>query len=235
MNKKKVTKIILFTFLLLLVISLFLYKFYHEKTETNKNCDKLQLKETIHSLQEKTNNILKNLNENTTPTNTETNNRTLANNGTFFTDEQIEIILSNFLELQAHANCDSLLENLTEKGELHYDSSKNIILNDGTILTTIKFSDYKNAMLNYVSENEFEKNWNSTQHFSKNANGYLVKIQGGGGLRTYTIENIIKNNNLTFSAKTTAIVDDDITTKENENFTFTIKSYNGNCVIDSIQ
>ena len=89
-------------------------------------------------------------------------------------------------------------------------------------------------MLNYVSEKEFEKNWNTTLYFGKNDEGYLTKPQGGGGLRVYTIESCVKNNNSTYTAKTSSIAENDNSTKENKDFIFTVKSYNGNCVIDSI-
>ena len=90
-------------------------------------------------------------------------------------------------------------------------------------------------MLNYVSESEFEKNWTTSLYFKENSNGYLTKVQGGGGLRVYTINSIIKTDNLTYSAKTTATLVDLDNSKEDENFTFTVTSYNDNCVIDSIQ
>lgn len=229
MDEQKATKISLSTFFLILAIIIIIGMgtliciLYKEKTELNQKSAELQTQ--VNNL---TATIAKNINTNTSIANTDNND------STFFTDEQVKATLSNFLELQAHANCDSLLENLTEKGFLNYDSSKDTIQNDGTIITKIKFSDYKNAMLNYISESEFERNWSSTQYFSENTNGYLSKIQGGGGLRTYTINNLIKNNNSTYSAKTTSIVDNDTTTKENEDFTFTVKDYHGNCVINSI-
>lgn len=159
----------------------------------------------------------------------------ISNDNISFTDEQIKTTFSDYLELRAHANCDSLLEYLTEKGKLNYNSSQDIIQNDGIVVTTIKFSDYKNAMLNYVSESEFEKNWFSTLYFSKNSDEYITKVQGGGGLRVYTINNIKKIDNLTYFAQTTATLVDLDDSDEDENFTFTIKSYKGKCVIDTIK
>lgn len=244
MEEKKVTKISLSTFFLILaiiaiiVMGIFMYKLYNEKTEETKKSNELQtqvnsLNETVRDLQEKINNISETSNSNNSTENTSTTN-TSSNNSTSFTDEQVKTALSTFLELRAHANCDALLQNLTEKRNLNYDPSKNTILDDGTVVTTIKFSDYKNAMLNYVSESEFEKNWTSSQYFYENSNGYLNKAQGGGGLRVYTINSITKIDNSTYSAKTTATLVDLDNSQEDENYTFTVKSYNGNCVIDSI-
>lgn len=242
MEEKQVTKINLLTFFFILVIivmGIFIFKLYNEKTEETKNASELQtqvnnLNETVRNLQEKIDNTSETINSNNSTENTTTTN-TSNNNAISFTDEQVKITLSNYLELHAHAGCDALLHNLKEKGKLNYDSSKDNIQNDGTVITSIKFSDYKNAMLNYVSESEFEKNWTSSLYFNKNSNGYLTKVQGGGGLRVYTINSITKTDNSTYSAKTTATLVDLDNSQENENFTFTITSYNGNCVIDSIK
>ena len=242
MEEKKVTKISLSTFFLILsiivivVMAIFMYKFYNEKIEANKKSAELQsqlnnLNEIVNDLQGKINNVSDTINSNNSTENTTITN----NNSTSFTENQVKTALSNYLELRAYAGCDALLENLKEKGKLNYDSSKDTISNDGTIITSIKFSDYKNAMLNYVSENEFEKNWTSTQYFNENSNGYLTKVQGGGGLRVYTINSLTKTSDSTYSAKTTATLVDLDNSKEDENFTFTITSYKGNCVIDSLK
>ena len=155
-----------------------------------------------------------------------------SNQSEIFSDEQVKKALSDYLELKAHANCDALLEKLTEKRVLNYNSSSNKMQNDGTVVTSIKFSDYKKAMLNYVSESEFEKNWTTKKYFNESSNGYLTKAQGGGGLRVYTIKNISKVNATNYTAKATSVVEDNEYFEEN-NLTFAIASYNGKCVIDS--
>ena len=244
MEEKKVTKISLSTFFLILaiiaiiVMGIFIYKLNNDKSTEIQKSTELQaqvnsLNGTVSDLQEKINKVSETVNSNSSVPNTNTNN-TSNNSNTSFTDEQVKISLANYLELQAHASCDALLKNLTEKGKLKYDPSKDNILNDGTVITAIKFSDYKNAMLNYVSESEFEKNWTDKQYFSENSNGYLTKTQGGGGLRVYTIKSITKTSNSTYTAKATSVVDNNEYFEEN-NFTFVITSYNGNCVIDSLK
>lgn len=247
MEDKKITKISFSTFFLILAIIVIIAMacyIYIEKTNSSKEIANLEanatnMKSTINDLQGKINSISDTINsnsskENTTTATTSNNHDTVSNDSISFTDDQVKTTLSNFLELRSNANCSSLLETLAKKGKLNYDYSKDTYLNDGSILTTIKFSDYKNAMLNYVSEAEFENNWISTLNFKKSDSGYLIRLQGGGGLGVYTITSITKNNNLTYSAKTTCIVDNDESMKSNEDFTFTVKSYNGNCVIDSI-
>lgn len=235
MNEKKTTKISLSTFFLIIaiifivVMAIFMLIFYNEKVEATKKAESLQAE--VNNLQGKIDIILNTINSITVNENNSTNN-----NSKQFTDAQVKTALSNFLELKAHANCDALLENLTEKGKLNYDSSKNSFdQDDSTEITTIKFSDYKTAMLNYVSENEFEKNWTSAIYMKENDDGYLTKAQGGGSLRVYTIISITKNNDSSYLAKVSFVVDDiDDSTEEYEDLTFTIKSYNNNCVIDSV-
>ena len=249
MEGKKVTKISLSTFFLIfaiiviIIMGIFMYKLYNERIETNERnaeletqVDKLNIvannTQKEESTMENINSSSLNENINTTTTN---NDNTTSNESNSFTDKQVKKCLSDFLELSSHANCDDLLQILTEKGNLNYNPSKDNILDDGLVITNIKFSDYKKAMLNYVSEDEFKKNWTSSQYFEKNKDGYLTKVQGGGNLRIYTIKSITKKSDLNYYAKTTSIVDDTDEAKENENFTFKVKSYNGKCVIDSIK
>lgn len=243
MEEKNVTKISLSTFFLILaiiaiiVMGIFIYKLNNDKTAEVQKSTELQaqvnsLNGTVSDLQNKIDKVSETVNSNTPVENSTTNN-TSNNNSTSFTDDQVKTALADYLELQAHAGCDALLENLTEKGKLKYEPSKDNILNDGTVITTIKFSDYKSAMLNYVSETEFNRNWTNKQYFSENSNGYLTKVQGGGGLRVYTIKNISKTNDTSYSAKVSSVVEDNEYYEENS-CTFTIKSYNGKCVIDSI-
>ena len=126
-----------------------------------------------------------------------------------FTDEQVKTALANYLDLYSHANCAETLYYLTEKGYLNYDPLTDKISNKNEPpVTNVKFADYKKAMLNYVSEAEFEKTWNSSQYIVKNDDGYILSPEGGGGLRVYTIKNISKINDTTYSAKTSSVVDD---------------------------
>lgn len=243
MSEKTPIKISLSTFFLILaivviiVMGYFMYKLYNDKVEETRKATDLQkqvnsLNGTVNDLQGKINNIADTINPNQTSENTtnSTNNNT---NNEVFTDEQVKKAIADYLELDAHANCGALLGKLTEKGQIKYDSSKyDINTNTGEITTNVKFSDYKKAMLNYVTEAEFEKNWTSKKYFSESTNGYLTTMQGGGGLRIYTIKNVSKIDDKTFSAKTSSVVEDNEYYEEN-NYTFTVKSNNGKCVIDN--
>lgn len=151
-----------------------------------------------------------------------------------FTNKQVKKSFSDYLKIKSTNGGQDLLVWLTKKGKLNYKSSKDKELKNGTIVTNIKFSDYKKAMLNYVSKNEFEKNWNS-KYFGKNSKGYLTTVNGGGSNSVYTIKSITKNKNTKYTAKTSYIVDkSESTRKYNKKFTFTVKAYNNKCVIDSV-
>ena len=247
--ENKTTKISVSTFFLIvalviiIVMGIFMSKMNKEKIEATNKSSELQtqvdnLNGEVSDLQGKIDNIKNTINSNNTAQNTVTTdiiNNNNNNNNTSFTNEQVKECLSNYLELLSHSRCSSLLECLSEKGALKYDYTKNTPLENEGILTTIKFTDYKKAMLNYVTETEFEKNWTNVLGFSQNNKGYLIRLEGGGGLAVYTIGNITKINETTYSANTSYIVDEDDTMKGNEDYTFSVKSYNGKCVIDSIK
>lgn len=239
MDKKEPIKVSMSTFFLIIaiiviaVMGYFMYKLNNDKMiETNKASELQEqvniLNGTVNDLQGKINNINDTINSNNSSDNTNNSINNVA-----FTDGEVKKAISDYLELSAHAGCDALFSKLTEKGLINYDSSKyEINTTTGEITTNIKFSDYKKAMLNYVTEAEFERNWTSKQYYSENANGYLTKLQGGGGLRVYTIKSVSKIDNTTFSAKTSSVVEDNEYYEEN-NYTFVVKSNNGKCVIDS--
>lgn len=89
MEDKKVTKISLSTFFLILsliviiVMGIFMYKFYNEKTEATKKSAELQtqvnsLNETVSNLQGKIDNISETINSDNSDENTTTNNDGIA-------------------------------------------------------------------------------------------------------------------------------------------------------------
>ncbi len=241
MEEKKTTKISLSTFFLILaiiaicVMGFFIYKLNDDKTKESEKVSELNkqitsFENTVNSLQEKIDTI-----SNTSVSN-EKNINANTNANTSFSEEQVKKAISNYLELDANANCGTPLDTLKKNGRINYDLSKSTVnTNNGEVTTNVKFSDYKKAMLNYVTESEFERNWTSKVGLKEDSNGYLTHGQCGGGLRVYTINSIDKIDDLNYTAKTTSMVENDNSTKSNENFTFTVKAYNGNCVIDSVK
>lgn len=234
MDEKKSIKISLSTFFLILaviviiIMGYFIFKISKENSTDKEKITELNQKVTNlenskSELQEKTKNILETKNASNT-TNTE------KKENESFTDETVKNAISNYLELKASAECSSLETTLEAKGLLSFDFSKYTTLDNGKMKTNIKFSDYKNAMLNYISESEFEKNWTSTLDYENSNDGYLVIPNGGGDLHPYIIKSITKNDNSSYSVQTTFSGDNNY-----ENFVFTVKSYNNKCVINSVE
>lgn len=229
MEERKTVKLSLSTVFLIIalivivVMAIFMHKLYNEKEEALSN--------TIN-----TSNLIEN-NTTTNKGNTSNsieNNTTTNNGNTSFTEDQVETTLSNYLELMAQQDGQDILQVLTEKGKLNYKNSDDKISNAGAVTTNVKFSDYKKAMLNFVSETEFEKNWNS-KWFSQNSDGYVTTVEGGGTVPIYTIKSINKTDESNYTAQTSYIIDENEPTPSyDKTFTFTITSYNGKCVIDSL-
>lgn len=253
--EKNVIKISFSTFFLILaviaivIMGVFMYKISKDKSAEQQKSNELQSQ--VNNLQEKIDQISNTINSNTINSNNtsiskdnnvnnsntiETSkNNTNNTNNKLLSEEQVKNAIAQYLELQANANCGTPLNLLKEKGKIDYDPSKDTInTSNGVISTNVKFSNYKNAMLNYVTESEFEKNWTSKIGLGENSNGYLTHFQGGGGLRVYTIKSISKIDDTTFYAKTSSVVEDNEFYEEN-NYTVKVKSVDGKCVIDSFE
>ncbi len=253
--EKNVIKISFSTFFLILaviaivIMGVFMYKISKDKSAEQQKSNELQSQ--VNNLQEKIDQISNTINSdntsiskdnnvnnsNTIETNKNNTNKNNTNNtnNKLLSEEQVKNAIAQYLELQANANCGTPLNLLKEKGKIDYDPSKDTInTSNGVISTNVKFSNYKNAMLNYVTESEFEKNWTSKIGLGENSNGYLTHFQGGGGLRVYTIKSISKIDDTTFYAKTSSVVEDNEFYEEN-NYTVKVKSVDGKCVIDSFE
>lgn len=253
-QNKKISLVAIFLIISIIIIVLmgiFLFRFYNEKIEEAKKATELQtqvnsLTNIVSELQEKMKNASEVINSDSQDTtkdnNTSTTDNNASNNNIAFTDEQVKNAISDYLELSGYAQCDLILDRLTEIGKISYDHSKDDVKKNGDMITTVKFSDYKKAMLNYVSENEFNRNWTTALFFDESVDGYLIKIQGGGVLRKYTVDELTKindktylANNTRYLAKVTVAVDGVDEDKGTQSYKFTISTYNNKCVIDSIE
>ena len=86
-------------------------------------------------------------------------------------------------------------------------------------------------MLDYVTEDEFKRNWSSDNNYNENSDGYLTRLQGGGDLVQYKVNNITKKENLTYTVNATSSIAGE--SSETENYEFTLKNVNSKCVVDS--
>ena len=239
MEEKKVTKISLSTFLLILsiiviiVMAYFIYKLNNDKQLANNKVTELNkqvsgLESTVNNLQGTISDISNTIN-NSTETKTDSNSNTQANESgkKTFSNDEIKNAIQNYLDLVGarEGSPEGLLVKLgltnfganTEKADNNY------------IKTNIKYSDYKTKMLNYMTEQWFENNF--TKSF-KNVNGYLYYFDGGATGLEYEVKSItIKGDysDLNYIANVDNIHLDD--SREQLNIEFHIENNNGKCVI----
>ena len=216
MEEKNATKISLSTFFLLLaiiaiiVMGLFIYKLNIDKNIEIQKSNELQsqissLNETVNDLQGKINNI----SENNVAENTSKTDNSKDSNETNQNTNNDKILYSN----------EQVKKALSDYLELRSYANVSAILERLTEKGELNYNHSKDKLINNTNTNP---------------NIYLTKPEGGGGLRTYTIKSINQKSDLTYEAKTNYIIDDNKKDSGSEDFTFTIESYNGKCVIDSI-
>ena len=145
----------------------------------------------------------------------------------------IEKALTNYYDLISASNCDYLLEELTEKGDLSYDQTQNNELDNGLIITSIKKSDFKNAMLNYISEEEYNRNWDEC--FGENEEGHLTKVNGGGNNPVYTIESLEQVEGSHYIAEISYTIDETDDEIYNEVVEIYFNIQNDKCVVDLVE
>ena len=244
-DNKKTNKITLSTYiailavLIIVVMAGFIYmqKINSDREIAGLKTDAEELKATVSELQGKLDsisNIAETSNEEEKTTNTSVADEMTS---TSFTDEQVKESLANYFELKMTMG-DQILKKLTQKGLLNYNESENKeIVRGGNlenkVTMKVKFSDYKKAMLNYVSESEFNKTFQDD--FIVESNGDLSYETGIGGPDVYsTVKSITKKDDLSYTAKMEFVTQESLDPAEKETYNFTIKNYNGCCVIDSI-
>lgn len=247
-EKKTVKKKLPIVFLILAILVImamgyFICKLYQEKETANAKAGELtqqvsELEGTVENLQEEIDHFSDTTNttdntEETVETTVETTveNNVPANtnaNQTFSTDE-IKTALQDYLNLKGIL-AGSPEELLVYLELLTYEDNTEIvreIVDEYYIKTSIPYSEYKNKMLQYMTEQWFESNF--TDWF-KNKDGYLYYFYGGGSGMIFEVESItINEKGPGYIANVYNVHFDD--SREQETFEFQISDYNGNCVI----
>ena len=185
------------------------------KAQTTENSIENTVQNT--EVENSTNNIF----DDNNVTNTNTNTKT-----TEYTDKIVEDALEEYLELKEENEKSpaSLLEELDLIEDEHYFSNK--AGNDGYVKTDIQYSNYKNAMLRYVSEKLFDEKF--TQNFQdKNGTLYFLDKKGTSFVE-YDIRSVKNNGNNSYTAD--VYVEN---LRQNKTIEFSIENYNGRCVINS--
>lgn len=241
MEEKKVTKISLSTFFLILAIIVILFMVYYiytEKKDSDKEISTLkenteEMKNTINSLQEKSNSTSNTINSNINNENNDyqqnTTTSNIENKGVTFSNNEIKTTLQNYLDLIG-AKEGSPINMLVKLGLCNYGDYNNVTpTDDNYIKTNIKYSTFKEKMLQYVTEECFYNNFNT---FYKDQNGILYYFDGGATGMQFEVKDIsIKGDysSQAYIAQVYTINLDD--SKELNNIEFHIANNNGKCVI----
>lgn len=142
------------------------------------------------------------------------------------TEEELRKIISEFLIIDGKGHTDSILNYLN----IGYDESKEVYdEKSDLIITNVKYDDFKNKMLNYMTKDYFNKEYGDK--YIKDENGYIRKGQGGGEYPEYKINKITKIKDLSYTVDVTATDYNDKSI--NEIYEFTFKKYNNKLVVDT--
>ena len=139
---------------------------------------------------------------------------------------EIQTLFENFLKIDASAYKRNILELLN----IGYDKNKDVDYEDN-IITNVKFDDYKNAMLNYITEEFFEREYTSNIGFTKSEDGFVIKPNNRDYEITYKVTGIIEKEDNSYIASITETNENDVTYKGTREFT--VKKQNEKLVIDS--
>ena len=169
---------------------------------------------------------------NTTSENeSQTSNKNTTNK---FTNTQIKKSIQNYLDLLGTltGSPEGMLVKIGLFDNGKYDNAKRT--DDNYINTKIKYSTYKNKMLNYVTEELFDKEFSGKNPYTvKKVDGYLYYFDGGATGEEYKVKDItIKGDysDTAYIAQVYKTYPD--YSKDLKNIAFHIDSNNGKCVID---
>lgn len=212
MSDKKNIKISLSSFFLIIAIIIILimgyaiYRLYAKKSVAETQVDNLNSK--IESLESQVDGLQTTINSvsaaisNGTNSNTSNVNQSSNTNNTTDTEAintKCKTTLDKYLNLigTSEGSPENLLVELNLLTTDKFEKLKNNS-NENYIKTSVKYEDLKNAMLDYVTEDFFETNFEKNDNY-KNSNGYVSVINGGGSGISYTIKNFelkSKSNNI---------------------------------------
>ena len=189
-----------------------------------------KLENRINALENENNNQINTVSTIQTETNTLVGQEVNTTSKTF-TNEEIKTCIQNYLDLvgRNEGSSEGLLVylNLTtyQEQKEHTD--------DNYAKTNIKYSDFKNKMLNYMTEEWFEEKFMKTfiERY-KDVDGYLWYLDVGASGTEWEVESVTLKgdySDTSYIAKAYNVHFDD--TKELENIEFHIENYNGKCVI----
>ena len=153
---------------------------------------------------------------------------------TKFSDEEVKKSFQKYLDLVGAKWLESYdilikLDLIKESDAANFKQAST----EGYLKTNIKYFEFKNKMLNYVTENCFENDiivFDSTEHKAYiNEDGYLCCANSGSSGGNYKVQSITKINDKQYMAKVIHTLEEG---EEDINYNFGIENNNGKCVID---
>lgn len=161
----------------------------------------------------------------------------IANTEKNFSETEIKEVLQNYLNLIGAYQGEPYgvlqeMKNITRKNVINDEYPEAIEYGKGSILpTNIKYSEFKEFMLNYMTEELFNADF-ASGYIDKNGDLYC-KNYGATGIK-YEVKNIEKINNsaIKYNGKIITIFEEDA--KEEWDIIFEIARKNNKCVISSI-
>ena len=187
--------ILLILVLIIVVMGFLVYKFYTEKTKETEKSAQLQtqvdgLNETANDLQEKIDKVSEAVN----PSNTTNTTSTTESKNKSFSNDEIKNAIQKCLNLEsAKTNGPGTILytlGLYKEGDSNYDKEEPAE-KTGYIKTLIKFDDFKNKILEYITEECYKKEWNDLYY---EENGYLCYENSGATGRAYKVSSIEKRD-----------------------------------------
>ncbi len=237
-NKQRIKMNLLIIFLILAIIviavmSFFVYGLYNNVKTANSRVDSLN--NQISELKDKVNNYSQD-NIETDNNQADLNEQQYAQENPKKDDysiEEITEVLQTYLNLEG-AFSGSPLDLLYELGYNSIDITKRA--EDNYIKTNIKYNEFKNKMLNYMSEDLFNRfnTFIDIKNCYKNVNGYLYFIDSGATGHGHKVQNVEFKSNNSYVGKVYYIWVTGEKSDEVYDFNFTISSNNGKCIINTI-
>ncbi len=156
---------------------------------------------------------------------------TEKNKNTEFSNEEVKECLQNYLDLVGvkAGSPSGLLVKLNLLNNEDSVKNKGSATKDGYIKTNIPYSKYKSEMMNYVTEEWFNKKF--TDYF-KNQNDLLYYFDGGATGMQFEVKSVglkgIYSDSSYIAQVDNIAMDDSITT---DNVEVHVENYNGRCVV----
>lgn len=222
------TLFLIFAIIAIVIMGYFLYRVYSEKTTateevTNLNNQVNSLESEVNSLQGTIDNISNTINSGT--------NNTTSKEASEFSNAEIKKCLQEYLELVGikEGAPSALLQKLNLLSDSDISYANDNTTSDGYIKTNIQYSKYKEAMMNYMTEEWF--NTRFTNGF-KDQNGVLYYFNGGATRMEFEVENITVKGDYSDSSYIAKVYNIHLDgSKDSENMEFHVTNCNGKCVI----